>query len=65
VANTNLNVTSAIQVVVDANLNPEGKIFNILFPLSLAGIAVSPVKTIGNFRCIEITIGAMDSVVLG
>jgi len=65
VANTSTTETSSVHVVVDHNLNPEGRGWRVLFPLGWTGAAPEPTATRGTHRTVRVTIGPMEALVLG
>ena len=65
VANTNINQQETIHVVIDTNLNPEGKVMSILFPFNRQGPLPDTCKTIGQYRCIKLTVGAGEALAIG
>jgi glycosidase len=65
VANTDTRNPISIYVAVDGNLNPNGKLWNVLF--SSDGSPTAPdLTTFGNgFRRVRITLKAMEAQILG
>ncbi len=65
IANTNTLQTVVVNVVVDSHINLIGKNWNILFPLNRQGVAPKSCIQQGQFRTTEITLSAMEVLVLG
>ncbi|WP_088892431.1 alpha-amylase family glycosyl hydrolase [Leptolyngbya ohadii] len=65
VANTSTQQSNSVYVVVDANLNPVGKSWKILFSTQLTPTAPSTSKTHGTFHTVQITLKPMEVQVLG
>jgi glycosidase len=64
IANTSTTVTSTVQIVVDYNLHDAGKTWEVIFPLDYAGAAPGATTITGNYKTVEITLGAMECVIL-
>jgi glycosidase len=64
VANTNTQQSTKVNVVIDSNLHPEGKKWNIVFPFDRRGLLPAVSKSQGIFRTIEVVIGAMEVLVV-
>ena len=64
-ANTNVSQPATIQIIVDKNLNSEGKQFSILFPFNKRGQLTAGCKTTGLYRTVEITIDPCEALVIG
>ena len=65
VANTHVDQPATVHVVVDKDLNPDGKLFNILFPFDNRGPAAHACATNGDHRTVLITIQPGEAIVLG
>jgi glycosidase len=65
VANTNINKTITVNVVVDKNLNPEQKFLNILFPFNKRGAVSDHCATIGKYRTVKLTVAPEEALILG
>jgi len=65
VANTHLEEPATVHVIVDKNLNTEGKLLNILFPFEQRGPVANACSTNGNYRTVLVTIQPGEAMVLG
>ncbi len=65
VANTHGEQQTTVHVVVDANINPEGKRWDILFPFDEQGLFPEGSKTQGMYRTIKVTLPPMKVLLLG
>jgi glycosidase len=65
VANTNTQQSIAIYVAIDANLNPVGKTWQILFSTQPQPATPAPSSTQGNFRTVKVSLAPMEAQVLG
>ena len=64
-ANTNMNDAATVYIVIDKNLNAEGKQLNILFPFDVAGPLPDVCETVGGTRAIKITMPKGAAFVIG
>jgi hypothetical protein len=65
VANTHIDEPATVHVVVDKNLNEDGKILNILFPFANRGPATNACTTNGEYRTVLVTVQPGEAIVLG
>ena len=64
-ANTNLTEAATVYIIVDQNINAEGKQMQVFFPFNMAGILPGVCETINNTRVIKITVPAGCALVIG
>ena len=65
VANTNVNEPVTVHVVVDKNLNTEGKQLSFLFPFDKRGQLTDACQTTGSYRTVQLTIEPSEVLVVG
>lgn len=65
VANTNTEQSASVHVVVDRNLNPDAKQWNVLFSTKQQFTIPEPTTTCGNFRTLRVILSPMEAQVLG
>ncbi|MEP7371875.1 MAG: alpha-amylase family glycosyl hydrolase [Chitinophagaceae bacterium] len=65
VANTNVNEPATVHVVIDKNLNPEGKVMHIIFPFDKRGPLADGCETHGLLRTVKVTVAAGEALVIG
>ena len=65
VANTNTDEPATVHVVVDKNLNAEGRVLNILFPFDKRGPLAEGCMTHGLLRTVKLTIEPGEALVIG
>jgi glycosidase len=65
VANTNTAQNGVVHVAVDANLNPDNRIWQILFSTRPQPTAPAPTATHGSYRTVQVTLAPMEAQVLG
>jgi glycosidase len=65
VANTNTDQSTTVHVVVDRNLNPEAKQWNVLYSTKQQFAIPKPTTTCGDFRTLKATLSPMEAQVLG
>jgi len=64
VANTNTEQSTTVHVVVDRNLNPDAKQWNVLFSTKQQFTIPEPTTTCGDFRTLRVTLSPMEAQVL-
>jgi glycosidase len=64
-ANTNVRQQVAVQIIIDKNLNSEGKQLSILFPFDKLGQLIAACKTTGMYRTVEIALDPCEALVIG
>jgi glycosidase len=65
VANTNINDQAAVHIVIDKNLNPEGRVLNILFPFDKRGPLAAGCETMNQYRTVNVTVAPGEALVIG
>ncbi|MEJ0101454.1 MAG: alpha-amylase family glycosyl hydrolase [Bacteroidota bacterium] len=65
VTNTSTNNPVTVHIVLDKNLNPEGKTLDILFPFNKRGPLPDTCKTTGQYRSVKITMAPQEALVIG
>ena len=65
VANTNTRQKATVYVVVDGNLNPDGRNWSVLFSTRQHPAAPGSTTTHGDCRTIQVTLEPMEAQVLG
>ncbi|MDP4265566.1 MAG: alpha-amylase family glycosyl hydrolase [Bacteroidota bacterium] len=65
VANTSVDQPATMHVVVDKNLNAEGRILQILFPFAKKGPLANGCESHGMLRTVKLTVAAGEALVIG
>lgn len=65
IANTSLSKASTVHVVVDHNLNPEGRSWQVLFPFDWHGSEPGPSQTLGSYKTVKVTVEPLEVLILG
>ncbi|MGD8720572.1 MAG: alpha-amylase family glycosyl hydrolase [Desulfobacterales bacterium] len=65
VANTNTHAEVTVHVAVDYNLNPETKVWNVLFSTNPNPSAPAPTASQGFYRTVKVSLAPLEAQVLG
>jgi glycosidase len=65
VANTNTRADVTVHVAVDYNLNPQNKVWNLLFSTNPNPSAPAPTASQGSYRTVKVSLSPLEAQVLG
>lgn len=64
-ANANITEATTVYIIIDKNINAEGKQMQVLFPFDITGILPDVCETINGIRVIKVAIPAGSALVIG